>query len=103
MPTRPPSNGTPSICGFSSGARVKRAAHHREPLGRALGALLGLAVDLQAIGIELERERFTEADERVAREALAALDALEQEARLERPELHVGRYRGIEIGRDVER
>jgi len=88
---------------FQERRALERAAHQREPFCGVRGPLLGLAVDLQAIGIELERERFTEADERVAREPLAALDALEQEARLERTELHVRRYGGIEIGCDVER
>ena len=36
-------------------------------------------------GCSSTRQRLAEADERVAREALAALDALEQKARLERP------------------
>ncbi len=47
--------------------------------------------------------RLAQADERVARQAFTALDAFEQEARAERFELHVRRYRGIEIGGDVER
>ena len=47
-------------------------------------------------------ERFTETEERVARQALAPLDGLEQESRLERAEFQVGGYRGIEIRRYVE-
>ena len=82
---------------------VERVAHHRGPLGRVRRPLLALAVHREAVGIQLERQCLAEADERIAREPLAALDALEQEARLERLELHVGRYRRIEIGRYVER
>ena len=54
------------------------------------------------VAIELDLEAVAEADEGVAREPLAALDALEQEARLERRELHERRDRRVEIARDVK-
>ncbi len=52
--------------------------------------------------IEPHLEAIAEADEGVARQALAALHALEQEARGERGELHERRDRRVEISRDVE-
>jgi hypothetical protein len=63
---------------------ARRCTHHREPFGQPR-ALLRLAVDLQTIRIELERERFTEAYERIAREPLAALDASSKKRGLNGP------------------
>src|SRR5512138_59328 len=82
---------------------VEHAAHQREPFGGVLGPLLALAVDREAIGVELEREARAEPEERVAGEPFAAFHALEQETRVERLQLHVRRYRRIEIGGYVER
>src|SRR5690606_27913920 len=61
------------------------------------------AVTHHAVGADLERQAFAEAEERIAGEPLGTLDALEQETRLERRELDVRRYRRVEVGRDVER
>ena len=79
------------------------AAHHRLPFAGVRRPALGLAVDREPVGVELDGHGLAETDERVACEPLAALDALQQESRLERLQLHVRRYRGIEIGGDVER
>jgi len=52
--------------------------------------------------IEPHVERVPKAEKGIACKPLAALDTLEQEPRLERRELQVGRYRGIEVCCDVE-
>jgi hypothetical protein len=62
-----------------------------------------LAVDDQPVGVEPVLETVAKADERIARETLATLDAFQQKARPERLELQVGRHRGVEVGGDVER
>jgi len=51
----------------------------------------------EPLAIEPYVERVAEADERVAAEALAALDALEQEARPERRKLQERRNRCVEV------
>ena len=60
------------------------------------------AVDREAELVEPNLGAFAEADERIAREALAALDALQQEARLERFELEIRRHRRVQVGSNVE-
>jgi len=52
--------------------------------------------------IEPYFEPGAETNERIATEALAALDALEQEARLKRGELGERRYRRVQVPSDVE-
>ncbi len=62
-----------------------------------------LAVDTEPASVHANFERVAETEERIAGEALAALDALQQEARPERRELQKRRYRCIEVGGYVER
>src|SRR5688572_29787518 len=52
--------------------------------------------------VETHFGAIAEADERIARETLAALDALQQEARLERLELEIRRHRRVQVGGNVE-
>jgi hypothetical protein len=47
---------------------------------------LFLPIDGQAGGIHAQLERIAKTQERIAREAFAAFDALEEESRLQRPE-----------------
>ena len=82
---------------------AEHVAHQRKPLGGVRGAFGRLAVDGEPVGVQLDGDAASQPDERVTRQAFTALDAFEQEARAERFELHVRRYRGIEIGGDVER
>src|SRR6266404_8319892 len=63
---------------------------------------LMLRADRKARAIEPHLQRVAETDERVTREPLAALDALEQKARLERGELHERRHRRVQITGYVE-
>src|SRR5262249_30643560 len=73
--------------------------------GEELGAVgrqrTALGTDAQPGVVEPHLEPIAEADEGVASEALAALDALEQEARRERAELHERRDRRVEGTGDV--
>jgi len=62
-----------------------------------------LAADHEPARIEPHLEAIAEADEGEASEPLTALDALEQEARAERGQLHERRYRRVQITRNVER
>ena len=71
-------------------------------LGLVRRARQALGAQRQAGGIEPELEAVAEADERITGEPLAALDAFQQEARLERLQLQVGRHRRVEVGGDVE-
>ena len=61
------------------------------------------AADGEAVAIQLHLQAIAETDERVARQALPALDALQQETRLERRQFQIGRNRRIQVGGDVER
>jgi hypothetical protein len=85
------------------GALVERSAHQVAPLVGAGRPRPALAVDDDMIRIQRQRQAFTEPEERIPGEALPAFHALEQESRFERSELHVRRYRRIEVGGDVER
>src|SRR6188472_4339436 len=69
---------------FQERRALESATHHRLPLRRARGSRLSLAVDGEPVRIDLERHGLAQTDERVTCEPLAALDALEQKARLER-------------------
>ena len=60
------------------------------------------AVDGETALVEPHLGAIAEADEGIAREALAALDALQQEARLERLELEIRRHRRVQVGSNVE-
>ena len=82
---------------------AEHVAHQRKPLGGVRGAFGRLAVDGEPVGVQLDGDAASQSDKRVPRQAFTALDAFEQEARAECFELHVRRYRGIEIGGDVER
>jgi hypothetical protein len=64
---------------------------HRPPLAPA-----------EAVAVELDLEAVAEADEGIARQALAAFDAFQEEAGLERGELHERRDRRVEVARDVK-
>ena len=61
------------------------------------------ATDAQAIGVETQLEGFAEADEGIAAEPLAALDALQQIARRSGGELQIRRDRRIGVRDDVEK
>ena len=61
-----------------------------------------LLADRQAGRIEPHFEALAEADEGITRQALAALHALQQEARIERPEFGECRHRGVEVSGDVK-
>ena len=61
------------------------------------------AADDQAVSVEAQIERVAESEEGVTRKPLSALDAFEEIARVELPELQVRRNRRIEIGGNVER
>ena len=76
--------------------RIKEFAARSGPRG-------ALTVDMHPGGIKLHLQAVAKADERIARQALAALDALKQEAGPERRQFQVGRYRGIEISGYVKR
>src|SRR5580658_817421 len=58
--------------------------------------------DMEARRFEPHVEAIAEADERIARQPLAAFDALQQEARTERRQLQIGRNRCIQIRSNVE-
>ncbi len=60
------------------------------------------AAGVEAVPVEPHLEPVAEADEGVARQALAALHALQQEARRKGRELHERRDRRVEISWDVE-
>ena len=88
------------------GLRLRRARQRLTQSGEELRARGGqrppLRADRQPSAIEPHLEAVTEADERVTRQPLAAFDALQQETRLERGELHECRHRCVEIARYVE-
>ncbi len=77
-------------------------AQHREQLRAVDRRREPPPVEREAAGVELDVERVAEADERIAAEPFAALDAFEQESRPERRKLQVRRDRCVEIARDVE-
>jgi hypothetical protein len=85
---------------------VRRAgeciAKRCEQLCARLGHRSALAAQHEPIAIQLHFEAIAEADERIACEPLAALDAFQQKARLERGELHERRDRRVEVPGDVE-
>ena len=83
-------------------ARAHRAMHRSSSCLRGRRGARA-AVDGQAALVEPHLEAIAEADERIARQPLAALDALQQEARLERLELEIGRHRRVQVGGNVER
>src|SRR5215469_7123049 len=80
----------------------QRGPQAREELRAARRQRPALSADGQPTGIQTHREAVAEADERIARQALAAFDTLQQEARRERAELHECRHRGVEITGYVE-
>ena len=61
-----------------------------------------LATDHEAVAIETNLEAVAETNERVARQALTPLDALEQETRRKARQLHKRRDRRVEITRNIE-
>src|SRR2546421_414573 len=84
------------------GRRAQRGAQRRQESRAAPRQRVTLRADHQARAVEPHLQRVAETDERVTREPLAALDALEQKARLERGELHERRHRRVEITGYVE-
>ena len=87
---------------LKAGRSAERGAKDREEFRACHRCRKLPAVERESVAVELEVERVAEADERIASEALAALDALEQEARPEGRELQVCRDRCVEIARQVE-
>ncbi len=92
-----------------AGQNGQRSRRPRQGLAQAAEQLITVgrhrivvAADGQRPRVEAHLQPIAEADERVAREPLAALDALEQEAGLERGELGEGRDRRVQITCDVE-
>ena len=80
----------------------ERPAEHGEEFRLVRRARQPVRAYAQARAVEAELQAVTEADERVTGEALAALHAFQQEARMERLQLQVRRHRGVEVGGDVE-
>jgi hypothetical protein len=64
---------------------------------------MALGAQRQALAGEFYLEAVTEADEGKAREPLATLDALQEEARIESSQFREGRDWRIEVACDVER
>jgi hypothetical protein len=64
---------------------------------------VALVAHRKAFGRQPDLETLAEADERVARQPLSALDAFQQETRIERSQLREGRNRRIQVSSDVER
>src|SRR5207244_12080448 len=82
--------------------QAERRAQRRQQLravGRRWAALLP---DPEPRAIEPHLERIPEPDEGIAREPLAALDALEEKPRREGTELHERRHRRVEVTGYVE-
>jgi len=64
---------------------------------------VALVADEQAVGGEPDFEPVAEADERVARQPLPALDAFQQETRVEGAQFREGRNGRVQVPCDVER
>ena len=77
----------------SRGARERVTQASRAAAAWSAGRGGRVPSTTQAVRVEPVLETVAETDERIAREAFAALDALEQEARPERLELEVRRHR----------
>ncbi len=73
-----------------------------QQLGLGLRRRPDAPVDAQAPVIEPDLEAIAEADERIARQPFAALDAFQQKAGLERLEFQIGRDWGVQVCGDVE-
>ena len=67
---------------FRAGCLFERSTQHVEVFVLRRRARQGLIADTQPVGRHNEIQRVAEAQERIACETLAALDALKQEARL---------------------
>jgi hypothetical protein len=61
------------------------------------------AADVHALGVDLYFETIAEADERIARQPLAAFDAFQQESGTKGRELQIRRDGRVQIGCDVKR
>src|SRR5205085_1575801 len=88
--------------GLRLGCPSERRPQRREQLGAGGGSRPALVADREPRAVEPHFQRVAETDERVTRQPLAALDALEQKARTERRELHERRHRRVEITGYVE-
>ncbi len=88
------------------GHRAGRASQRIPQAGEELDAVFrhraALVADAEAIPVQFDLETIAETDEGVPRQALAALHAFQQEAGLERRELHERRDRRVEVARDVK-
>ena len=81
----------------------KRRAQRAQHLAPRPGPRRALIAHAKAPRIELNFQARAETDKRISRQALAALDALQQEARPKRRELQVRRDGLIQIRGNVER
>ena len=102
VPDEPTGERNPCDVGLWLRHARQRLTQSGEELRARGGQRPALPADRQPGAIEPHLEAVTEADERVTRQPLAAFDALQQETRLERGELHECRDRCVEIARYVE-
>src|SRR3979490_3372594 len=61
------------------------------------------AAEGESRGVETHFQTIAESDEGIARQPLSPFDTFQQESRPKGRQLQIGRYRRVEIGRDVER
>ena len=87
------------IGSWRPGEGLAQGIQQRSLIGRPR---MTLAIHDQATRVEAILETVAEADKRITRQALAAFDAFQQEARPERLQLQVRRNRRIEVGGDIE-
>ena len=103
-PTKPPNKGTPGIFGSGLGRARQRAAQHvQEFLPGFCGRGEWTPPMFTPVGLDANLETIAEADEGVARQPLAALDAFQQESRTKRRELQIRGDRRVQIGCNVKR
>ena len=89
------------------GQRVRRrgqgAAQGIQEVGLRTGPRRVNSADVKSGAIQANLQAIAESDEGIACQALPAFNALQQESRLERRQLEIGRHRRIQVGRDVKR
>ena len=91
------------IVGARPWREFERLAQRVEVLLLRRRARVPLAGDRQRLAVHPDLEGLAETEEGIARQTLATLDRLEQEARLQCLEFQVSRYRSVKVGRDVKR
>ena len=79
----------------------ERSAQARKQRVAVGGHLAAHAIEVERVAVEPELHAVAKPDEGVTAQPLPALDALEQETRLEGTELHERRDRRIEVTRNV--